>query len=175
MTNEYSMTMRGYVFTFNLSRMSANFEERRESLVREPTQSEPDSTADWRSFSNVFDNGSQPQQPELRIILDLLDGAPRSWRLLPKHPPVVASPTFAHSCRPLYNIWMFLHVAAGHRLTLVLNSQSAPSLSGERFAVIIDAKLRSAGYVLGTEDRKFLEYARSHGAELQRQGFEKVI
>jgi hypothetical protein len=69
---------------------------------------------------------------------------------------------------------MFLHVAADHRLTLA-NSQSAPSLSGERFAVIIDAKVRSAGYVLGTEDRKFLEYARSHGAELQRQGFEKVI
>lgn len=44
----------------------------------------------------------------------------------------------------------------------------------ERFAVIIDAKVRSAGYVLGTEDRKFLEYARSHGTELQRQGFEKI-
>jgi Holliday junction resolvase len=44
----------------------------------------------------------------------------------------------------------------------------------ERFAVIIDAKVRSAGYVLGTEDRKFLEYAQNHGAELQRQGFEKV-
>jgi hypothetical protein len=27
---------------------------------------------------------------------------------------------------------------------------------------------------LGTEDRKFLEYAQNHGAELQRQGFEKV-
>jgi hypothetical protein len=44
----------------------------------------------------------------------------------------------------------------------------------ERFAVIIDAKVRSAGYVLGTEDRKFLEYARSHGAELQRQGYDKL-
>src|SRR5206468_1613211 len=44
----------------------------------------------------------------------------------------------------------------------------------DRFAVIIDAKVRSAGYVLGTEDRKFLEYARSHGAELQRQGFDKI-
>ena len=44
----------------------------------------------------------------------------------------------------------------------------------ERFAVIIDAKVRSAGYVLGTEDRKFLEYARSHGAELQRQGYENL-
>jgi hypothetical protein len=27
---------------------------------------------------------------------------------------------------------------------------------------------------LGTEDWKFLEYAQNHGAELQRQGFEKV-
>jgi len=44
----------------------------------------------------------------------------------------------------------------------------------ERFAVIIDAKVRSAGYLLGTEDRKFLEYAQNHGSELQRQGFEKV-
>lgn len=44
----------------------------------------------------------------------------------------------------------------------------------ERFAVIIDAKVRSAGYILGTEDRKFLEYAQKHGAELQRQGFEKA-
>ncbi|HLZ51743.1 MAG TPA: hypothetical protein VKP61_13410 [Candidatus Acidoferrum sp.] len=44
----------------------------------------------------------------------------------------------------------------------------------ERFAVIIDAKVRTNGYVLGTEDRKFLEYARNHGAELQRQGIERV-
>ncbi len=44
----------------------------------------------------------------------------------------------------------------------------------ERFAVIIDAKVRSTGYVLGTEDRKFLEYARSHGADLQRQGYENL-
>jgi hypothetical protein len=41
----------------------------------------------------------------------------------------------------------------------------------ERFAVIIDAKVRSTDYVLGTEDRKFLEYARNHGAELQLQGY----
>jgi hypothetical protein len=44
----------------------------------------------------------------------------------------------------------------------------------ERFAVIIDAKVRSAGYVLGTEDRKFLEYAKSHGADLRRKGFERI-
>jgi hypothetical protein len=41
-------------------------------------------------------------------------------------------------------------------------------------AVIIDAKVRSNGYVLGTEDRKFLDYAVTHGKELQRQGFEKL-
>ncbi len=44
----------------------------------------------------------------------------------------------------------------------------------EHFALIIDAKSRSAGYVLGTEDRKFLEYANKHGRELQQQGFENI-
>jgi hypothetical protein len=44
----------------------------------------------------------------------------------------------------------------------------------ERFAILIDAKVRVSGYALGTEDRKFLEYALMHGKELQRQGFEKV-
>ena len=44
----------------------------------------------------------------------------------------------------------------------------------ERFAIIIDAKMRSSGYVLGTEDRKFLENARSQGAELKRQGFDNL-
>src|SRR5208282_4358692 len=44
----------------------------------------------------------------------------------------------------------------------------------ERFAVIIDAKVRSGGYVLGTEDRKFLEYARAQGTELKRQGFDNL-
>jgi Holliday junction resolvase len=44
----------------------------------------------------------------------------------------------------------------------------------EHYAIIIDAKVRSNGYVMGTEDRKFLEYSRNHGAELQRQGFEKI-
>jgi hypothetical protein len=44
----------------------------------------------------------------------------------------------------------------------------------ERFAVIIDAKVRQDGYRLGTEDRKFLEYAVTCGRELQRQGIDKV-
>jgi hypothetical protein len=44
----------------------------------------------------------------------------------------------------------------------------------DRFAVVIDSKARGGGYVLGTEDRKFLEYARSQGAELQRRGLERV-
>ena len=44
----------------------------------------------------------------------------------------------------------------------------------ERFALIIDAKVRKSGYVLGTEDRKFLDYATSQGNELQRQGSERV-
>lgn len=44
----------------------------------------------------------------------------------------------------------------------------------ERFALIIDAKVRANGYMLGTEDRKFLEYAVKHGKELQSQGFDKI-
>lgn len=44
----------------------------------------------------------------------------------------------------------------------------------ERFALIIDAKVRRDGYVLGTEDRKFLEYANNHGKELQSKGFDKL-
>ena len=32
----------------------------------------------------------------------------------------------------------------------------------------------SNGYKLGTEDRKFLEYAVNHGKELQSQGFDKI-
>jgi hypothetical protein len=44
----------------------------------------------------------------------------------------------------------------------------------ERFAILIDAKVRVNGYALGTEDRKFLEYAQNQGKELQRQGFEKI-
>jgi hypothetical protein len=44
----------------------------------------------------------------------------------------------------------------------------------DSFAVIVDAKVRSGGYVLGTEDRKFLEYARVQGAELRQQGFDNL-
>ena len=44
----------------------------------------------------------------------------------------------------------------------------------ERLAVIVDAKARSEGYKLGTEDRKFLEYAITHGRKLQAEGFDKV-
>jgi len=44
----------------------------------------------------------------------------------------------------------------------------------ESFGVIIDAKVRRNGYVLGTEDRKFLEYAVTHTSELNRQGISKV-
>lgn len=44
----------------------------------------------------------------------------------------------------------------------------------ESFGVIIDAKVRQNGYVLGTEDRKFLEYAVTHTSELNRDGISKV-
>lgn len=44
----------------------------------------------------------------------------------------------------------------------------------ERLALIVDAKARSEGYSLGTEDRKFLEYAITHGRKLQAEGFDKI-
>jgi len=44
----------------------------------------------------------------------------------------------------------------------------------ERFALIIDAKSRAEGYVLGTEDRKFLEYAINHGKDLQSKGIDRI-
>lgn len=44
----------------------------------------------------------------------------------------------------------------------------------EGFAIIVDAKVRQDGYVLGTEDRKFLEYAKRHAAELSRVGIAKI-
>lgn len=54
------------------------------------------------------------------------------------------------------------------------NTDSIAAAQKERFALIIDAKVRANGYALGTEDRKFLEYAVKHGKELQNQGFDKI-
>jgi len=54
------------------------------------------------------------------------------------------------------------------------NADSVASAPKERFALIIDAKVRTSGYTLGTEDRKFLEYAVKHGKALQAQGFDKI-
>ncbi len=44
----------------------------------------------------------------------------------------------------------------------------------ERFAVIIDAKVRRRGYTLGTDDRQFCEYAVRHTRELTLTGIERV-
>ena len=44
----------------------------------------------------------------------------------------------------------------------------------ERFAVIIDAKVRRRGYTLGTDDRQFCEYATRHTRELAQSGIDKV-
>lgn len=53
-------------------------------------------------------------------------------------------------------------------------ADSIATAQKERFALIIDAKVRANGYALGTEDRKFLEYAVKHGKALQNQGFDKI-
>ena len=44
----------------------------------------------------------------------------------------------------------------------------------ERFAVVIDAKVRRRGYTLGTDDRQFCEYAVRHTRELAASGIERV-
>ena len=54
------------------------------------------------------------------------------------------------------------------------NADCIASAPRERVSLIIDAKVRSNGYALGTEDRKFLEYAVTHSKELQRKGFESI-
>jgi len=46
--------------------------------------------------------------------------------------------------------------------------------AAERFAVIIDAKVRRKGYTLGTDDRQFCEYATRHCRELAQAGIERV-
>jgi hypothetical protein len=92
---------------------------------------------------------------------------------------------FTRSSRHRYNIWTYLLVVivrrsirATNRSPPSLNDERQTRFAAlvsrslnpakvrrnadalalapkERFAVIIDAKVRSAGYVLGTEDRKF--------------------
>jgi hypothetical protein len=54
------------------------------------------------------------------------------------------------------------------------NADCVASAPRERVALIVDAKVRTNGYMLGTEDRKFLEYAVKHGKALQSQGYDKV-
>ncbi len=44
----------------------------------------------------------------------------------------------------------------------------------DRFALIIDAKVREAGYKLGTEDRKFLDYSIRHARDLAQEGIERI-
>ncbi|HET6882402.1 MAG TPA: hypothetical protein VFI31_19710, partial [Pirellulales bacterium] len=46
--------------------------------------------------------------------------------------------------------------------------------AAERFAIIIDAKVRRRGYTLGTDDRQFCEYAKRHTRELALSGIDKV-
>lgn len=44
----------------------------------------------------------------------------------------------------------------------------------DRFGVILDAKVRRDGYMLGTDDRQFCEYAARHSRELAQSGIDRV-
>ena len=42
------------------------------------------------------------------------------------------------------------------------------------YAILIDAKSRGEGYKIGTEDRKFIEYIRTHSPALKKEGVQKI-
>lgn len=46
--------------------------------------------------------------------------------------------------------------------------------ANERFAIVIDAKVRRDGYSLGTDDLQFCEYATRHARDLALSGIDKV-
>jgi hypothetical protein len=54
------------------------------------------------------------------------------------------------------------------------NPDAIAKATQEHFALIIDAKARTESYVMGTEDRKFIEYIRQHQPILTREGFKKL-
>ena len=43
-----------------------------------------------------------------------------------------------------------------------------------RWAIVFDAKIRTSGFSMGTEDRKFREYVERHGRELESEGIARV-
>jgi hypothetical protein len=54
------------------------------------------------------------------------------------------------------------------------NPDSIAKATQEHFALIIDAKARTESYMMGTEDRKFIEYIRQHQPVLTREGCKKL-
>jgi hypothetical protein len=54
------------------------------------------------------------------------------------------------------------------------NPDAIAKASQEHFGLIIDAKARNESYVMGTEDRKFIEYIRQHQPVLTREGCKKI-
>jgi Holliday junction resolvase len=54
------------------------------------------------------------------------------------------------------------------------NPDTIAKATQEHFGLIIDAKARNESYVMGTEDRKFIEYIRQHQPILTREGCKKI-
>jgi hypothetical protein len=54
------------------------------------------------------------------------------------------------------------------------NPDSIAKAKQEHFALIIDAKARNEAYLMGTEDRKFIEYIRQQQPILMREGCKKL-
>lgn len=55
------------------------------------------------------------------------------------------------------------------------NPDSIALANKERYAILIDAKVRANGYTLGTEDRKFLEYALKPRQRVAAPGLRKSL
>jgi len=54
------------------------------------------------------------------------------------------------------------------------NPDAVAKATQERFGLIVDAKARNESYLMGTEDRKFIEYIQQHEPVLTKQGYEKL-
>lgn len=54
------------------------------------------------------------------------------------------------------------------------NPDAIAKATQEHYGLIIDAKARNESYLMGTEDRKFIEYIRQHQPGLMREGCKKL-
>jgi hypothetical protein len=133
--------------------------------------------AGWSQTRRGSNTGSPSVQvpsehtPFLPAVLQGLDRLSRGERSAP-HSDESISAAFERRCADAFRCLGFEVMDLGQG-----RGRKADSLAlarRESFGVIIDAKVRQNGYILGTEDRKFLEYSSIHTRELHRDGISNV-